>query len=413
MIDGKAKLRRMRRWATALLVLMAVLFVLAKSGEAGRPWLAWVRAFAEAGMVGALADWFAVTALFRHPLGLPIPHTAIVRKEKERIGEVLAKFMRGNFLSPEVVRAQWREREPLRRGLEWLAADENAGAVRRGLEAGWRSVRRVLAGEEFAARAGRVMRESVRDLPFERWGAVLLRGFLASESRRAVMAPVLGRLAAAVEGNREYVMWEAGQEAPLREKKVLGAFTTAMTRVFSGKAVEKVGARLREAAEDETHPLYDRIEESLRQVERELVAGGEVVAAWGDFRERLLADPETGALARRVFEGALRLIEEEWVAGERGQAVEIIQGAARDFLERDDFGEWSERAGEWLAGALERHGGFLERWVKRVVDGWEAEELIDRLESQVGADLQFIRINGTLIGGTVGVLLHALSGWLF
>lgn len=400
----------MRILATSLLGLMAVVFVLAKTWEGEVAFLAWVRAFSEAAMVGALADWFAVTALFRHPLGLPIPHTAIIAREKGRIGAVLARFMRGSFLTKEVMLTQWQEREPLRQGLSWLADDKNEREIAKALRGVWTPVRAGLQGGESTGKIGHLLRESFSQLPMDRCMAVLLRGFLASESRRAVMAPLLGRLADAVEGNRDFVMTEASHDAPLQNNKVLGALTSAVTRVFSGKAVEKVGAKLREASQDETHQFFDKIEEALGKILTELEQGGAAIREWSAFKDRLIEDPETTILINRALKGAGNLIEREWIEGENSRGGEMVAEVACSWLEREDFGDLNEKLGRWLAGQVERHGGHLEAWVTRIVESWEADELIERMESHVGADMQFIRINGTLIGGCVGVILHALSG---
>lgn len=402
----------MRILATSLLGLMAVVFVLAKTWEGEVAFLAWVRAFSEAAMVGALADWFAVTALFRHPLGLPIPHTAIMVKEKGRIGAVLARFMRGSFLTEEVMLTQWQEREPLQRGLAWLSDEKNEREIAKALRGVWTPVRAGLQGGDSGGKVGHLIRESFSQLPVDRCMAVLLRGFLASESRRAVIAPLLGRLADAVEGNRDFVMDEAGHDAPLQNNKVLGALTSAVTRVFSGKAVEKVGAKLREASQNESHQFYDKIEEALGKILLELEQGGAAVREWSSFKNRLIEDPETTVLINRALKGVGNLIEREWIEGdgENSRGAKIVAEVARSWLEREDFAELNDKLGLWLAGQVERHGGHLEAWVARIVESWEADELIERMESHVGADMQFIRINGTLIGGCVGVILHALSG---
>jgi uncharacterized membrane-anchored protein YjiN (DUF445 family) len=125
----RLQLDRMKRRATGLLVLMAVVFVVAWQLEAAHPWLGYVRATAEAGMVGGVADWFAITALFRHPLNLPIPHTAIIPQRKDRIGRSLGNFVQNNFLSPEVLGAKLRAARLSRRGAEWLREPEHARAV--------------------------------------------------------------------------------------------------------------------------------------------------------------------------------------------------------------------------------------------------------------------------------------------
>src|SRR5215204_5707009 len=153
-IDAEAKqiqLDRMKRRATGLLVLMGVVFVVAWLLEPGHPWLGYVRATAEAGMVGGVADWFAITALFRRPLNLPIPHTAIISSRKDRIGRSLGNFVQNNFLSPEVLTAKLRAAQITRRAAEWLSQLDNARAAAEHVGSALRGAGKVVRDEDVHA----------------------------------------------------------------------------------------------------------------------------------------------------------------------------------------------------------------------------------------------------------------------
>ncbi|MEM9080468.1 MAG: DUF445 domain-containing protein [Verrucomicrobiota bacterium] len=408
-IEGLDRLKRMRWTATGLLVLMVCFYVLSRSLEGTAEAWVWLRAFSEAAMVGALADWFAVTALFRHPLGLPIPHTAIVKKEKERIGQALAKFLRGSFLSRKEVEKQWRSWRPVERLVRWLAKEGNANlAVRR--MAGWLPTLVEKAdAEELSIIGAQRMTEGLRRLPVGRLASVLLEGFLRSPSRRSVMAPVLGRLGRAIGDNRDWVMEEARKGAPLRSAKILGAVTEVAAMVMSGKAVEKLAGQLEEASEDEEHVFYEKVEEALGETLKELEQGGG--SEWESFKERVLADPESQALLAEAIRGAGRYVlsEARALGAEDGQTRwgEVLASAARR-LERnpEQIAILEEKVEAGISGFLDRYGEGIEELISRTVRSWEADDLIERLEAQVGPDLQFIRINGTLIGGCVGLLLH-------
>ena len=409
---GNEKLKRMRMLATGLLVVMAVIYCLSRSLQDSLPAWEWVRAFAEAAMVGALADWFAITALFRHPLGLPIPHTAIVKKEKKRVGALVGQFVRGSFFTREEVSRQWKDWGPVSRFVIWLQRDGNAGKVIQRVAQAVPAFVEKTETEELSRLGAEKVRDGLKGLPVGRLVSVLLQGFLRSPSRREVLAPVLGRLSQTVTQNREWVMEEARKGAPMRKARILGAVTEVAAMMMSGKAIEKLSSELEAASEDDTHPLFDKIEEALGQTLQELEEGegGE----WEAFKERVLADPETQDVLEEVLRGVGRyvLAEAETVEarGEGEKWGKMLEGAARRLCEEPEKLAHLEATVEnGVAGFFERYGHGIEAIISRTVDSWEADDLIERLETQVGPDLQFIRINGTLIGGCVGLLLHGVG----
>lgn len=411
-MEGREKLKRMRLLATGLLGLMVVTYGLSRSLEESITAWAWVRAFSEAAMVGALADWFAVTALFRHPLGLPIPHTAIVKKEKKRIGGLVGQFVRGSFFTREEVSRQWKDWRPAERLAGWLSVPENAARAVQQLAGTVPSLVAKTDGLELSRLGGEKVREGLQGLPVGRLVSVLLQGFLRSPSRREVLAPVLGRLSETVAQNRDWVMDEARKGAPMRGAKILGAVTEVAAMMMSGKAIEKLSAELSAASQDEEHPLFDKIEEALGQTLEELESGGG--GEWEAFKQRVLADPETQAVLEEVIRGVGRYVlteAENLEAGaDGGRWSEMIAGVAQRLCENPEkLAHLESTVENGVAGFFDRYGSGIEQVISRTVDSWEADDLIERLETQVGPDLQFIRINGTLIGGCVGLLLHGVG----
>lgn len=402
-------LQRMRWMATGLLILMACLYTVARSLEGGAVVWPWVRAFAEAAMVGALADWFAVTALFRHPLGLPIPHTAIVRKEKERIAVVVGSFVRRSFLMPEEVKRQWLEWRPVALVVGQFADPARARSrLRWGLE----RLPHFLKERDRTALAGLLsngLQRGIGVVPVGKVVTILLRGFLKSPGRRSLIAPLLGKVGRSVAANRAWVMDEAARGVRRRRLKVVDFLSRAAAVAVSGKAVEKFAVEMEAASEDVEHPLYEKIEEALAETATELEAGA--IEPWEILKGRVVNDPETLATIREVIEQALELLLESAGALQRDGTLEkwaeaLATGASRLQKDRDRLERLEERAGKLAARFFERFGGKVEELISDTVTRWESEELIERIESQVGADLQFIRINGTLIGGLVGLLLH-------
>lgn len=402
----------MRRLATGLLVVMACLYVLARSFEGSGAFWPWLRAFCEAAVVGGLADWFAVTALFRHPLGLPIPHTAIVRKEKERIGAAVASFVRKSFLTPEEVARQWQTWRPLKKVAQHLANPAGAESTVR-----W-ALARVpkLVGSSDRKTLARLgasgIRHGTATIPTGRLVTILLQGFLKSPGRRSLISPILGRLAQSVAANREWVMDEASKSTKPKKIKILELLSKTAASVVSGKAVEKFSTELAAASRDESHPLYEKIEDALRETADELEGSGD--EQWEVLKARIIDDPETLKTLEEVVDRALTLMVESAETLEENGTLkkwsQVLSDAAARLDEDESRLEQIEgRAGELVARFTGRYGANVEKLINRTVDSWEANELIERIENQVGADLQFIRVNGTLIGGLVGLILHGVG----
>ncbi len=413
MTDGpQSQLIKMRRLATGLLVVMAVLYVLARTLEGSGSFWPWLRAFSEAAMVGAFADWFAVTALFRHPLGLPIPHTAVVRKEQARIGASVASFVRKSFLTPEEVSRQWREWRPLTKCVHRMTKPGDAEHAIR-----WVLLRlpKVLREEDQKALAGIAasgLQRGVRSLPMARMVTILLRGFLKSPGRRSLLAPMLDRVSQSVANNREWVMDEASKSTKPNKIKIFDALSKAAASAVSGKAVEKFSDELAAASRDEEHPLYGKIEEALMETARELEEGGG--GHWEIVKARVLDDPATLETLEEVIQKGAKLILDSAKTLATSESIqewsESLAGSARRLYDNEEHLAMLEaRAGDLAARFFNRYGPGLERIISRTIEAWEPDELIDRLENQVGSDLQFIRINGTLIGGLVGLLLHGIG----
>ena len=404
--------QKMRRLATALLMVMVVLYVLARSFEGDASFWPWVKAFAEAAMVGALADWFAVTALFRHPLGLPIPHTAIVRKEQKRIGNAVASFVRQSFFTPEEVMKQWQSWRPVQSMVTRFSSPDHVESALKFTLARlpeWISE----TDRKALARAGASgIRYSASSIPMARVVTALLKGFLKSSDRRRVLAPLMARLARTVEENREWVMGEASKSTKPQESKFLDAFQKMAATAVTGKAVEKFAAELKAASENLDHALYAKVEEVLGETATELENGD--TSAWEALKTRLLADPETQNMIEGIIDEALALFLERSTTLEedgtlRRWSEKIARSAERLGIDHERLARFDQRGSELVASVANRFGPQFETTINRTVESWEADELVEKIENQVGADLQFIRINGTLIGGLVGVLLHGLG----
>ena len=398
----------MKMAATGLLVVMAGVFVAARSLEPQYPWLAYVKAFAEAAMVGGLADWFAVTALFRHPLGLPIPHTAIIPRNKDRIGEALANFLKENFLIPSVVARRMRNIDV-------------AGATGRFLQ--------TPAGEGTRIRAGasRLIADVFESLDDERLGGIV-KGAISARIRKMEISPLLGHaLASAINEDRHVPMLEAAirwtaraldaNEPLIREMVHKKANWVLKLAGLDAKLADAIIDGLRkltvEMSTDPAHPVRQKIEEALAQLANDLQTRPETRQRVEAIKDELLDNKSISlwldTLWQKGREAVIRAARnpDAVMAGKLGEVLRSMGGTLeRDRRIRAAINQFARRA---TVGMAASYGGSIVKLVSETVRGWDARTVTARLEAAVGRDLQYIRINGTLVGGLVGLILHALD----
>lgn len=398
--------RGMRRAATGMLVLMAGIFVFAHSMEEAHPAWGFVAAFAEAAMVGGLADWFAVTALFRHPLGVPIPHTAIVPRNKDRIGEQLASFLKDNFLTASVVARRMRRFDVAGAIGRFLTSPAGAGRTRQG-----------------ASRLVVMMLESLDD---ERLGDTV-KTAIASRLRTIELAPMLGQLVeAAIRENRHVpvidsiVRWAANildanedvVRAMVYERANNIMRWLALDDRLSDAIINGLRKLLIQMEADPYHPLRGKANEGLVRLAFDLQHDPDTQAKVERYKLEMLDNPAvTGWLDgfwQSAREGLLKAARDpdRMLEGKLGEALrdlgETLQTDPR--LNRA-VNSFARRA---TVGVVADYGDNIVKLVSDTVRGWDADTVTNRLENAVGRDLQYIRINGTLVGGLVGLTIHTL-----
>jgi uncharacterized membrane-anchored protein YjiN (DUF445 family) len=397
-----------RRVATGLLVLMAAVFVAARLNEDAHPAIGFVRAFAEAAMVGGLADWFAVTALFRHPLGIPIPHTAIVPNNKERIGDTLAVFLKQNFLIPRLIARKMR-------------GVDVAGAIGRFLSepAG--------GGGRLRLGASRMLADALAALDQDRLGG-MLKSALADRLRELNVAPLLGQAlnAALADGRHQplldgLVKWSAGA---LEENEALihqmvhdnsGALVrlTGLDEAVANRIVAGLAKLIGEMAEQGDHPFRLKAEEGLASLAHDLQHSPEMQDRVARIRDEILDNAAVKAWLDGLWEqGRAALLRaarspDTLLAGQIGDMLrQLGQMLGEDARLRALINRFARRT---LVGAIDSYGDNALKLVSDTIRSWDAQTITGRLENVVGADLQFIRINGTLVGGLVGLVIHSVS----
>ncbi|MBB4640237.1 DUF445 domain-containing protein [Rhizorhapis suberifaciens] len=401
-VNGPANMRVV---ATGLLLVMAAVYVIARTIEDMHPVLGFVRAFAEAAMVGGLADWFAVTALFRHPLGLPIPHTAIIPRNKDRIGDTLALFLRDNFLTPAVVARRMYAVDVASAAGRFLASPAiGEGRLRRG--------------------ASRLVADILEALDQDRLGGMVKAG-LRQRLRALKIAPLLGQsLEAAMKDGRHQpiidavVKWAAktldANEHLIRDMvhqkagKILR--WTGLDENLANAIIGGLHKLIAEMAEDPAHPLRSKAEEGLAKLAHDLQTSRKMQDRVERIRDELLDNAGVQRWLDGLWEQAraslLRAARdpEAAMAGRFGEALRQLGGTLQtDQRLRVMINRFVRRT---AVGATARYGDGIVKLVSETVRAWDADTVTERLENAVGRDLQYIRINGTLVGGLVGVTIH-------
>lgn len=393
---------------------MVVLFVVSRLGMHRVPWLEWSQAFAEAAMVGALADWFAVVALFRHPLGLRIPHTAILVTRKAEIAHTLGTFVASNFLQKEVVASRLQRVDLVSLALGWIQQHAQDLSVRL-----CELVPRLLEGLQerpVAAWIQAQLRKQLEALPLAPLAGRML-GVLTAGGRHEVLLDEILRLASRfLEEHAERVCASVEKQVPLPDHMFGWEIRRPVAQFVAERLVRALQDLLRSASQDRHHPMRVRFHERVQRFVEDLKCSPEYARKGEEIKQELLQNQALEQYAQSVWQDA-----RAWVltaASERGGAMErhvavFLEETASTLLADAAL---VERLNGWLRGALaelvDRHRVGFGEMIEETVNSWDGAMMSEKLENEVGADLQFIRVNGTLIGGVVGLLIHAVSRWI-
>jgi uncharacterized membrane-anchored protein YjiN (DUF445 family) len=414
--ERQARLDAMKRRATGLLAVALLVFIAASLYEPQFAWLGYVRATAEASLVGGLADWFAVTALFRHPLGLPIPHTAIVATRKERIGQILGNFVQNHFLSREVIAANLRRVHPAERGAHWLADREHARQVARQFASGLVKTLDSLPHNELQDLVSQVVRNRVRSFKV----APALGKTLAlalGDNRQEELLNAAVRLAAdAVRNNHELIRERVRAETPWWVPPVLDE------KIYE-KIIAAVERLLHDMVMDPAHPLRGAFDEAIRDFIDRLQHSPDVIARAEALKEEWLMGASTDDLSRRLWEG-IRQAVSKYATGAGSGGAEGVGGGGSGPSPLDsglsEFGtallsnptllaEIDDMLIDLTANVVEKYRHEIGGLIAQTVAGWDPAATSRRFELAVGRDLQFVRINGTLVGGLVGLTIYTIT----
>lgn len=401
-----ADLARMQRMATGLLVAAALVYAASSFYESMHWSVGFVVATAEAAMVGAIADWFAVTALFRRPLGLPIPHTGIIPRKKDAIASQFGEFVTANFLSEEVIGERLRGK-PLARGAgRWLQRSHNAATVARQVTTGIAGVVRVIDDAAVQELIDAKVASKVRDTQLAPLLGDVLDYVLDDSRRQDILSAAIRAIRFMLKDHRWMVREKIMQQTPWW-------FPDSLDRAIYERLMNTAYDTLIEVDANPEHPLRESFETMLDGLLDRLRSGDDMAEKEAALKEELLAEPAvrdfTQSLWGDVKQSLLAQMEDpdEWFENTITQAVVEFGRTV------EDNSELAARIDGWIVdGAryvVRTYGDEVSRIIAHTIEGWDAEATSRRIELQIGRDLQFIRINGTVVGGLAGFTIHLIS----
>jgi len=402
----RKNLARMKRRASGLLLLATAVWIVSTLLVARYPWLAYVRATAEASMIGGVADWFAVTALFRHPLGIPIPHTAIVAARKDQIGRSLGNFVSRHFLSRDVLAARLASLHVSEHLAKWLAVPENSRTLAHHTATALASGARMLADEDVQQMIDRVLVERIRSTEVAPLLGQMLTLITAGDRHQELLDEAIVLLARAVDENQELIRERIEAESPWW---VPGMVDDRIHR----KIVTGLDNTLADVRDDPNHPLRRRFDDALANFVRKLKESPEVRAKAERMKLEILDAEAVRNFSTSMWEDAkaalFRYAEAPDAfkpsAIERG-LVSLGEALSRDaaLLARVDM-----LIADIAGHLVDRYQGEVAELIAQTVTSWDPEVTSDRVELAIGKDLQFIRINGTIVGGLAGLAIYTLA----
>ena len=410
-VERQERLDRMKRRATGLLVLATVIYAVTRLLEPRYGWLGFIRAMAEAAMIGGLADWFAVTALFRHPMGIPIPHTAIIPARKDRVARTLGAFVQHNFLTKEVIEARLRGLRVGHRIATWIATPDNARTIARQTASALASGAQVMKDEDVQELIDNALEDRLRRARIAPVAGKLLAVVTENNRHQELLDEAIVLISRSVEQNHDLIRDRVKRETPWW-------IPTAVDEKIFEKIVTSIERTLVEIRDDPRHPLRERFDVALR-----------------GFIDRLQNSPETRERAEALkaelldAEAVRRFSASLWVDAKSAlvRFAENAEATSKEggTIERalTTFGEavladpalmrkLDEFVVDVTAQAVERYQKEIADLITHTVQNWDAEVTTRRIELAIGRDLQYIRINGTLVGALAGLLIYTVSKFL-
>lgn len=406
-IPKEIQLRKHKTIATGLFFLMALIYglMIYLQDQSPQTWMSYVEAFSEAGMVGALADWFAVTALFRHPLGIPIPHTNLIERKKNDLGMNLGSFVKTNFLNPKNIRPYIEKLDVIKFVSDWLnkpSSREILGAEILNL------VKKIIHdlddGEvrDFLAKKGS---ETLKTIDFQKITSSGIHYILEKGEHLKLLDNLLPQLREYVDESQDMI------RERISENKPFIAFLAG--KRISREMTDGISKFIEEIESDKNHFVRQKLTENLENFAEDLLISEKWNEKFSQLKEDLISPENLTEYADDAWESIKKMLEQNIDNPNSGLNRYLEKNIQKlsDSLQSDE--ELKQRLNKWIRHFLYRmilkNSEEVQTLISKTVAGWEGKELSRKLELEVGKDLQFIRINGTLVGGLVGLIIHIIT----
>ena len=404
----KKQLRNHKLLATGLFLLMAVIFITTTILEKRNPalWIGYIRAFSEAAMVGALADWFAVTALFHHPLGLKIPHTNLIEKSKEKIGDNLGSFVVSNFLSPQNIRPYIQKLKISNFLGDWLQKEKNSEALVNNLSEIILDIVNKLEDESVVKFIGNKAKEMSDDLKINQILGNGIEYILQKNDHQKLITNLSSQIKNYVLENYEMVRERVKKES----YKLIPSF---VDEKIAEKITSGLSSYFEEVENDQNHSLRNEITQKILDFSKDLKENPKYEADFNALKEDFLKPEKVQQYAQDIWNSLKKTLTEE-LSAEQSSLKNYVRKNLAEFSENLRTDEKLQyKIDHWIRVTaykyILRNTNKFGELISETVGNWQGKELSQKLELEVGKDLQFIRINGTLVGGLVGLIIYTIA----
>ena len=403
----KKQLRNHKLLATGLFLLMAVIFITTTILEKRNPalWIGYIRAFSEAAMVGALADWFAVTALFHHPLGLKIPHTNLIEKSKEKIGDNLGSFVVSNFLSPQNIRPYIQKLKISNFLGDWLQKEKNSEALVNNLSEIILDIVNKLEDELVVKFIGNKAKEMSDDLKINQILGNGIEYILQKNDHQKLITNLSSQIKNYVLENYEMVRERVKKES----YKLIPSF---VDEKIAEKITSGLSSYFEEVENDQNHSLRNEITQKILDFSKDLKENPKYEADFNALKEDFLKPEKVQQYAQDIWNSLKKTLTKE-LSSEQSSLKNYVRKNLAEFSENLRTDEkLQHKIDHWIRVTaykyILRNTNKFGELISETVGNWQGKELSQKLELEVGKDLQFIRINGTLVGGLVGLIIYTI-----
>jgi uncharacterized membrane-anchored protein YjiN (DUF445 family) len=407
-VERQQRLDQIKARATGLLILATVVFVITRLLEPRYHWVGYLRAMAEAAMVGGLADWFAVTAIFRHPMGIPIPHTAIIPARKDRVARTLGAFVQHNFLTRDVIAGRLETLHVGDRLARWIAQPENARRIARQAASALAAGAQLLKDEDVQQLIDHTLEDRIRKTRVAPLAGKLLSLVTEDNRHQELLDEAIVLVARSVEQNHDLIRERVERESPWW-------VPTAVDNKIYEKIVTSIERTLVEIRDDPQHPLRERFDVALRQFIENLQHSPHMQERAETLKSELLDAEAVRRFSASLWvdtkEALLRFAERAEETSREGGTIERALTAFGEAVLADPA--LVQKVDAFVTDVavvlVERYQDDIADLITQTVKNWDADATTRRIELAIGRDLQFIRINGTVVGALAGLLIHTVA----